>query len=384
LFTLISGNQLQKTRYNFSTNTWESWQTINSNVTSAYQVAKGWSGKIAACWIAGTSNSVNYTESLDSGNTFGSPNTIFIQDITSIDTIRAYSHVDLVYYQNQPAITWDALARILPSSGRPGIQKFYHNPRIYFWNSVNGVRLVSDSLSNGSQSFPGRNFMLSMGANWSPLCGPSIGVSGPSPNLYIGYSAVKTSVPFGNFWFDSDLYIKMSNTSGAQWTLYYPGATVDDANDDRFIYLNKKNFGGFGFSFAFTQQKDKFPGSFSIGDTSRITRAYPEFFYVTVFVHTVLESGSDPEHFDLCPNYPNPFNPATNIEFWLPKKGHVEVVVFDILGRKIKTLIDPSEVSNVGSTHAVFDGTNYASGIYICRMFYEGQLVDAKRMVLIK
>lgn len=386
LFALFPGNQLQKTRYNYLTSSWETWQTVNSNVTQAFQIAKGWNGKVSAGWLAASNNSVNYCESSDSGSTFGSPNTVFTQDITSIDTVKAYLHIDMVYYQNQPSITWDAIARILPIGGQSGIRKFYQNPRIYFWNSANGIKIVSDSSSSGSNSFPGRNFMISMGSNWSTMCGPSIGVAGyPNDNnMYICYSAVKTSVPFGNLWYDSDIFIKMSNSGGSFWQSYYPPATTDNINDDRFVCLNKKSKTNFGYSFAYVNQKDKFPGSFRAGDTTSITRAYPEFYYITIFVHTVLESGSDADEFDLCPNYPNPFNPSTNVEFWLPKKGHVEIAVFDLLGRKIQTLIDPSEISNVGSTHAVFDGSNYSSGIYFVRMFYEGQFVDARKMVLIK
>ncbi len=380
LFAQFPGNSLQKNRYNLLTNSWETWQTVNSTVTSAYQVAKGYGGKIAACWIAVSSNSVNYSESLDSASTFSSANLVFTSDITATDTVKAFSHIDMLYYTNTPAITWDAIARILPAGGQPGIQKFYSNPRIYFWNQSNGVKIVSDSSNNGSPSFPLRNFMLSMGANSSPLYCPAIATS--QNNLYIGYSAVKTSVTFGNYWYDSDIYLKMSNSGGNFWTLYYTGVTTDNINDDRFVCLNKKTYSG--YNFAFTEQKDRFPGSFRIGDTSGITRAYPEFFYITVFVHTVLEAGSNPDEFDLCPNYPNPFNPVTNIEFWLPKKGHVEISVFDLLGRKVATLIDASEVSSEGSTHAIFDGTNLASGVYIYRMFYEGTFVDAKKMVLLK
>jgi hypothetical protein len=386
LFALFGG-QLQKIRYNYSTASWESWQIIGTNVSAAYQAAKGWNGRLAACWISGiTQKPVNYVESLDSGNTFSGASTIFTQDITGNDTVRALAHIDIVYYSNLPAVTWDGIARILPVGGQDGIQKFYHNPRIYFWNPANGVKVVADSLNNGSSAFPGRNFMLSMGSNWSTLCGPSIGVSGYSGlvNLYIGYSAVKINVPFGNLWFDSDIFIKLSNNGGSSWFTYFTGATTDNLNDDRFVCMNKRNSTNFGYSFAFTEQKDKFPGSFRAGDTAFITRAYPEFFLISVFIHTVLENGSDPDEFDLCPNYPNPFNASTHIEYWLPKKGHVKIDVYDLLGRKAVTLLDGSEISNVGSSYVIFDGTNFSSGVYICRMFVDGSFIDARKMVLAK
>src|SRR4030095_4182512 len=340
LFALFTGGSLQRISYIYLSSSWGTWQQIAAGVSPAYQPAKGWGGRIAVSWITTPQKTVNYSESADSGNVFSSPPVIvFTQDITGSDTVRAYSHIDMVYYNNQPAITWDAIARILPLTGQEGIRKFYHNPRIYFWNQVNGVKLVADSSSNGSPSFPGRNFQISMGANWSTLCGPSIGLSGNfNPNnIYIAFSAAKTSVPFGNSWYDSDIYIKLSNSSGAFWGLYFPGATTDDANDDRFAFVNKRTNTGFGASFGFVVQKDKFPGSYRAGDTSSITRAYPEFYFIQIIFHTLTEN-EDPHEFDLCPDYPNPFNAVTHIEFWLPRKGYVEIAVFDILGRKIKTL----------------------------------------------
>ncbi|MGH2574806.1 MAG: T9SS type A sorting domain-containing protein [Ignavibacteria bacterium] len=387
LFAAFSsgGGQLQKNRYNFITNTWESWQPVGSNNgPSSYQIAKGWGGKIAVCWIGdSTFKRVKHSESLDSGNTFGVVNTIFTQEITGGDTVKALAHIDMVYYQNQLCIVWDAIARILPAGGQNGIRKFYHNPRIYFWNLANGIRLVADSSNYGGNSLPGRNFQISMGANWSTICGPSIGVSGSflPQNIYIAYSAAKTNIPFGNFWYDSDIFIKFSNSGGTFWYNCPPFYTTDNQNDDRFVYLNKKNNVGFGYSYTFTVQKDKFPGSYRAGDTIAITRAYPEFFLIQVFIHTVNEF-KEPFEFDLCPNYPNPFNAFTHIEYWLPKKAFVELIVYDLLGRKVETLVN--EVSNVGSSHVVFRGDNYSSGVYIYRMYVDGEFIDARKMVLVK
>lgn len=385
LFALSPAGVLQKTRYKYSTSTWESWVTVSSNVLTAYQIAKGWSGRFAVCWLAASTKQVMYSESLDSADTFGSASTVFTQELAGADTVKAYAHVDMVYYNNQPCITWDAIARILPYTGQEGIMKFYHNPRIYFWNQTNGVKIVSDSSNGGSPSFPGRNFQLSMGANWSTMCGPTIGVSGyTNPNyMFIAYSAAKTAFPFGNFWFDSDIFIKFTSSNGAFWNLCYPGLTTDNTNDDRFVFINKKANMAFGYSYGFVVQKDKFPGSYRAGDTTAITRAYPEFYYVNVIIHTVTEFGT-PEEFDLCPNYPNPFNNYTHIEFWIPRSGNVELTIYDVLGRKIQTLIEASEFSNVGTSHVVFDGTNYPSGIYFCRMFMDGELIDVKKMVLVK
>jgi hypothetical protein len=62
-------------------------------------------------------------------------------------------------------------------------------------------------------------------------------------------------------------------------------------------------------------------------------------------------------------NYPNPFNPSTVLEYALPESGHTTLLVYDLLGRAIATLVDEEQVAGVHS--AVFDAGNSPSGIYM-------------------
>ena len=73
-----------------------------------------------------------------------------------------------------------------------------------------------------------------------------------------------------------------------------------------------------------------------------------------------------PAAFNLHQNFPNPFNPATSIKFDIAKKGNVKLVVFDILGRELSTLINES--LNPGTYQVSFDGSGLSSGIYLCRL----------------
>lgn len=75
---------------------------------------------------------------------------------------------------------------------------------------------------------------------------------------------------------------------------------------------------------------------------------------------------AQPSNFQLCSNFPNPFNPATMIVFYLPKTEYVTLKVYDMTGREIETLVDGSVPAGEHRLH--WDATGLASGVYICRM----------------
>ena len=60
-----------------------------------------------------------------------------------------------------------------------------------------------------------------------------------------------------------------------------------------------------------------------------------------------------PQKYYLSQNYPNPFNPSTNIRYEIPKNGFVKLVVFDILGREVQTLVN--EKQNAGTYEVTFN-----------------------------
>ncbi|MBK8982036.1 MAG: T9SS type A sorting domain-containing protein [Ignavibacteria bacterium] len=80
-------------------------------------------------------------------------------------------------------------------------------------------------------------------------------------------------------------------------------------------------------------------------------------------------------------NFPNPFNPATSIKFDIAKRGNVRLVVFDILGRELSTLINES--LNPGTYQVSFDGSGLSSGIYFCRL-QSGDYINTMKMNLMK
>ncbi len=86
-------------------------------------------------------------------------------------------------------------------------------------------------------------------------------------------------------------------------------------------------------------------------------------------------------NYSLLQNYPNPFNPETKINFSLPHSGKVEIIVFDILGNEIETLVD--EYKLAGIYEVEFNANNLPSGIYIYRLI-SADYMETKKMVLLR
>jgi photosystem II stability/assembly factor-like uncharacterized protein len=103
---------------------------------------------------------------------------------------------------------------------------------------------------------------------------------------------------------------------------------------------------------------------------------------------TVVSIAYDPDRSSVLPNtirldqnYPNPFNPSTTIRFFIPETSQVTLVVYDILGRKVATVID--DHLQRGEYSQLFHATNLASGVYLYQL-QMGDRVETKRFMLVK
>lgn len=85
--------------------------------------------------------------------------------------------------------------------------------------------------------------------------------------------------------------------------------------------------------------------------------------------------------YNLSQNFPNPFNPATNINFSIPENGFVKIVVFDILGKEVATLVN--EEKSAGEYRIMFDASELNSGVYFYKIT-AGDFTDVKKMLLVK
>ncbi|MBR9916773.1 T9SS type A sorting domain-containing protein [bacterium] len=140
------------------------------------------------------------------------------------------------------------------------------------------------------------------------------------------------------------------------WYDYFEGSEYDVTDSEQAIKLE--------------------PGEFKVYTTKQFDA--PE---MGIATSTEELPSEGPESFKLYNNYPNPFNPSTNIKFDVAKTGVVKLEVFDILGRKVATLFDGKK--SVGTHTLTFDASSLSSGVYFTR-FTAGNTVQVQKMTLLK
>ena len=87
-----------------------------------------------------------------------------------------------------------------------------------------------------------------------------------------------------------------------------------------------------------------------------------------------------PKTIDLSQNHPNPFNPVTSFTFELPESGRVEINIYNLLGRDVRTLVKDSYPA--GRHRIVFDSSGLTSGIYFYRLRFNGKILNRKMIVV--
>ena len=93
-----------------------------------------------------------------------------------------------------------------------------------------------------------------------------------------------------------------------------------------------------------------------------------------------------PSQYMVHQNYPNPFNPVTTLRYDIPENGHINITIYDMLGRQVKTLINQTQ--DAGYKSLIWDATNdygkpVSAGIYLYQI-QAGENISTKKMVLLK
>jgi hypothetical protein len=100
-----------------------------------------------------------------------------------------------------------------------------------------------------------------------------------------------------------------------------------------------------------------------------------------IFIAKVEIEETIPQRYTLEQNFPNPFNPSTTIRYEIPRDVKVTIDVYNLLGQKIRTLVD--EEHSAGVYQIVFTGEMLASGVYFYRL-QAGNYTEIKKMVLLR
>jgi hypothetical protein len=182
----------------------------------------------------------------------------------------------------------------------------------------------------------------------------------------------------------SDLAVRRVHNEG-NIVKYY----VFDQSEEIFLHLkasNNQNWEGGSNSF--------FLGHLSAGNRIcfAVGRGENDNYYwdAAEIIWTIKKLDPDkeffPDEYVLFQNYPNPFNPLTTIRYSVPEQSHIRLNIYDILGRRIHTLIDQNQGSGIKTVN--WDGRNnrnafVASGVYVYTLEAPG-FRTAKKMVLLK
>jgi len=128
---------------------------------------------------------------------------------------------------------------------------------------------------------------------------------------------------------------------------------------------------------------DSFQFTYETGNNSTGTLYFDDVRTATFSATDVIEETGTvaPAEFSLQQNYPNPFNPSTQIKFSMPQTSDVKVIVTDLLGREIATLVNDNLAA--GNYSVNFNASDLSSGIYFYTLITDN-FKQSKKMILIK
>ncbi len=240
-------------------------------------------------------------------------------------------------------------------------------------------------------NFPDDTTMFVVGEERTKIAKLRDGLWFPKPFPYLGQSYLFDS----GIWLDSStlrLYYPQGSTNADLYVTYFDDTThvggqtyklnISKITDSLY---NIGEYQGRRENYPYLT-KDKKKMVFQ-ANYDGVFRYYISYLLVDENGDTVLTSlnpneTQNPGNYALNQNYPNPFNPVTQIEYALPEKSEISVKVFDILGNEIAVLA--SGLYEPGRYTVPFDGSSYASGVYIYKLSYGRGQTITKKMTLLK
>ncbi len=359
------------------------WHTLNGGITWSKQLDSNDVGcydikfiDTLHGWFVGRvlpNDIYNILITKDGGRNWSKYLTPVITCLTFFDSLNGFAGGDSIYATTDGGIHWEP--QKVDSGPRFGIFDIFFSDRKYGW-AVGGNAEVSDAGVVLHTVDSGRTWQYSYPANLfgfrvyfkDSLHGCIIGTA------YPGIAGV----------------VKTTNDGGKSWFLHYVDVWLKDVvfSGDSTGWV----VGEYGFIWHTTDSGLNWTRVES-GTTSHL---YSIFFfdngklgYILGAYSTLLKYDKTagikeeqaPKELSLHQNYPNPFNSQTMIEFDLPRREFITIEVYNILGQRIKILID--RVLEAGHYHFNFDASGLSSGIYFYKV-NSGRNHLIKKMLLVK
>jgi hypothetical protein len=176
---------------------------------------------------------------------------------------------------------------------------------------------------------------------------------------WVASSNRSTATPYIVKHKNGETTVKMDQTKGhASWNLV--GKFTFSGSSDEYVKITNAGYPS---------------GAYVVADAIKIVS------YDQNLVSTEKEQKYYGKILELYQNYPNPFNPTTTISYNLPSDSYVELTIYDIYGRKIKTLVEENQ--KAGRYSFKFNANDLASGIYVYILKTDIK-VEARKMNLMK
>jgi len=200
---------------------------------------------------------------------------------------------------------------------------------------------------------------------------------------------------FGGSSDDTGYSVQQTTDNGyiiAGWTYSYGNGNLDawliktDSNGDS---LWTKTFGGNGWDYGVSIQKTFDGGYIFTGATYSYGNGESDVWLIKTDSDGVVEIASTfnlPATYNIHQNYPNPFNPVTTLRYDLPEQANVNIIIYDMLGRQVRTLLNQTQ--DAGYRSVIWNATNdygnpVSAGVYLYKI-QAGEFVQTKKMVLLK
>ncbi|MEO6694278.1 MAG: YCF48-related protein [Ignavibacteria bacterium] len=201
-----------------------------------------------------------------------------------------------------------------------------------------------------------------------------------SPNSMTGATIFRTTNG-GNNWYDffpftesySNSIFFINSLKG--WACGTSGRILYSSNggvnwNHQLTFVPNRNYNSLDFTDSTT--------GWCVGDSGTILKTTTGG-VLTNFSNTAIEI---PDKYFLSQNYPNPFNPISNFEFGISELRFVTLKIYDILGNEVATLVN--EYKPAGVYNVEWNASDFPSGVYLYKLVVDGNVIDIKRMILLK